>query len=121
MKIKHKNMKNKIGLLLFVVFLLSSCAILPKVSRFSNESVQIGMNKPEVVKKFGAPFKTDSYMENHKQVDILYYKEIVWVQGRAAYAITTALRFEDSVLQKMTQTDHLITDNTVEVDSGDKK
>ena len=121
MKIKHKNMKNKIGLLLFVVFLLSSCAFLPKVSRFSNESVQIGMNKPEIVKKFGAPFKTDSYMENHKQVDILYYKEIVWVQGRAAYAITTALRFEDSVLQKMTQTDHLITDKTVDVDSGDKK
>jgi hypothetical protein len=24
-------------------------------------------------------------------------------------------------LQKMTQTDHLITDNTVEVNSGDKK
>ena len=113
-------MKKQIGLLAFIVFLLCSCAITSRVSRFSNDSVQIGMNKPEVVKKFGAPFKADSYMENHKQVDILYYKEILWIEGYD-YAITTALRFEDSVLQKMTQTDHLITDNTLEVNSGDKK
>ena len=61
--------------ILLLVFAVSSCAIYPTVSRFAREPVRLGMTKSEVVAKMGTPFRTDTYMEGDKHIDVLYYKE----------------------------------------------
>ena len=60
--------------ILLLVFAVSSCAIYPTVSRFAREPVKLGMTKSEVVAKMGTPFRTDTYMEGEKHIDVLYYQ-----------------------------------------------
>lgn len=97
-------------LTLFVFFIVSACATIPTTSRFTRESVGLGMNKSTLINKMGTPFSADSYMEDNKHIDILYYKEAVRVKN-CPYIITTTLYFENELLRRITQKDKYISDN----------
>lgn len=101
--------------ILLLVFAVSSCAIYPTVSRFAREPVKLGMTKSEVVAKMGTPFRTDTYMEGEKHIDVLYYKENLRV-GVTPYDVTTTLLFEDGILKSIKQDDKLLQENSVKVD-----
>jgi hypothetical protein len=75
------------------------------------------MDKEFVMKKFGKPFKTNSYTENQKSIDILYYKEIVDVSGYT-YVLTSILFFENSILAKITQEEEFIPDISIKTQSS---
>ncbi len=94
---------------------LYSCAGY-RTTHFTSNSIRVGMNKESVIKKFGDPFKTDTYDENEKHIEILYYKEIVDVSSYT-YALTSILRFEDSILTKITQEEEFMPDITIKTHS----
>ena len=94
---------------------LYSCAGY-RTTQFTSNSICIGMNKESVIKKFGKPFKTDSYPEDKKNIEILYYKEIVDVSSYT-YALTSILLFENSILTKITQEEEFIPDISIKTQS----
>lgn len=106
-------MKNII--ILFISIILYSCAGY-RTTQFTNKSINIGMDKESVMKKFGKPFKTNSYIENSKNIDILYYKEVVDVSSYT-YVLTSVLLFENSTLAKISQEEELIPDITVKTET----
>ncbi|WP_423128665.1 hypothetical protein [Gaoshiqia sp. Z1-71] len=106
-------MKYLISCLLLVG--LYSCAGY-RTTQFTSNSVCIGMNKESVVKKFGKPFKTDTYTEDKKNIEILYYKEIVDVSSYT-YVLTSILLFENSILTKITQEEEYIPDISIKTQS----
>ena len=94
---------------------LYSCAGY-RTTHFTSNSVSIGMNKESAIKKFGKPFKTDSYAADKKNIDILYYKEIVDVSSYT-YMLTSILLFENSILTKITQEEEFIPDVSIKTQS----
>ncbi|MGB4578117.1 MAG: hypothetical protein WBI06_14640 [Paludibacter sp.] len=75
---------------------ISSCASYRK-TQFMASSINIGMDKEIVIKKFGYPFKTDSYEKDKNLYEIFYYKEPVDVSSYT-YIITTILTFKNNFL-----------------------
>lgn len=106
-------MKCLIVFLLLVAFY--SCAGYRK-TQFTDKSVRLGMDKEFVMKKFGKPFKTNSYTENNISKEIIYYKEVVDVSSYT-YVLTTILLFEDSILKKITQEEEFIPDISIKTQS----
>ena len=71
-------------------------------SRFTSETVRLGMTKEQFVEQFGRPFKESFFRVEHGVLhETLYYKEFMgsW------YAVNTLFRFEDSVLVAQEQGD----------------
>lgn len=71
-------------------------------SRFTSETVRLGMTKEQFVEQFGRPFKESFFRDEHGVLhETLYYKEFMgsW------YAVNTLFRFEDSVLVAQEQGD----------------
>lgn len=88
----------KISVLIIIcgLIVISSCAGYRK-TQFTNSSITIGMNKDVIIKKFGDPFKTDSYEKDKNLYEIFYYKEPVDVSSYT-YIITTILTFKNNLL-----------------------
>ncbi len=63
-------------------------------TQFTASSINVGMNKETVFKRFGAPFKTHSYRKDKNLYEIFYYKEPVDVSGYT-YIVTTILTFKN--------------------------
>ena len=103
---------------LFCVFILEfySCSIAPTLSKFPVSDIRLGLNKEDVKKRCGFPFRTDVFTRNHKKIDILYYKEPARVQCEG-FIITTALTFENDSLVSIIQSDRLISGLDLSVDS----
>ena len=66
----------KISLLFLIVLFCGSCAGY-RVSRFTTDPVKIGSPKELVLKKYGPPFKINSYNNGNKTLEVLYYKELL--------------------------------------------
>lgn len=94
---------------------LYSCAGY-RTTHFTTNSVSLGMKKESIIKKFGVPFKTDSYAENEKGIEVLYYKEIVDVSSYT-YVLTSILLFEDTILTKITQEEEFMPDISIKTQS----
>ena len=99
----------KISLLLLIVLFCGSCAGY-RVSRFTTDPVKIGSPKELVLKKYGPPFKINSYNNGNKTLEVLYYKEPM-VVARYEYILTTSLTFDDSILVKIEQEEEPTPDN----------
>ena len=54
---------------------LCSCSIAPTLSKFPVSDIRLGVNKADVKKQCGFPFRSDVFTRNHKRIDVLYYKE----------------------------------------------
>ena len=109
--LKHKKvikMKlNKIILSFCVSILgLYSCSIVPTLSKFPVSDIRLGLNKADVKKQCGFPFRSDVFTRNHKRIDVLYYKEPARVLCEG-FIITTALTFENDSLVSIIQSDKL--------------
>ncbi len=102
---------------LLLIVTLCSCVIYKGATQFTADSIRLGMDKEYVMKTFGKPFKTDSYIEDGKNIDILYYKEALYKPVRG-YVITTVLRFENSTLMRISQEDEYISDERVLIQSS---
>lgn len=119
--LKHKKvikMKlNKIILSFCVSILgLYSCSIAPTLSKFPVSDIRLGLNKSDVKKQCGFPFRSDVFTRNHKRIDVFYYKEPARVQCER-FIITTALTFENDSLVSIIQSDRLISGLAFSVDS----
>ncbi|OPC04052.1 hypothetical protein BAS09_07080 [Elizabethkingia ursingii] len=96
-------MKNKIiwfiSSILLALF-MSSCSTR---SKFSSESLSIGMTKEQVLTKFGKPYK--SSFEQDKETgaieETLFYKEFLYVAGSGE--ITNILTFKSGKLISLKQ------------------
>ena len=95
---------------------LYSCSIAPTLSKFPVSDIRLGLNKADVKKQCGFPFRTDVFTRNHKRIDVLYYKEPARVQCER-FIITTALTFENDSLVSIIQSDRLISGFDFSVDS----
>ena len=63
-----------------------------------------------VLKKYGHPFKINSYTNGDKILEVVYYKEPM-VVARYEYILTTSLTFDDSILVKIEQDEEPTPDN----------
>lgn len=86
--------------------LICGCSVLSVApttnSRFTSETVHLGMTKEKFVEQFGQPFKESFFRdENGVLHETLYYKEFMGMW----YAVNTIFRFEDSVLVAQEQGD----------------
>lgn len=99
----------KVVLLFFIVLFCGSCAGY-RVSRFTTDPIKIGSSKEVVLKKYGHPFKINSYNNGSKILEVLYYKEPM-VVARYEYILTTSLTFDDSILIKIEQEEEPTPDN----------
>ena len=108
---------NKI-LLSFCVSILGiySCSIAPTFSKFPVSDIPLGLNKADVKKQCGFPFRSDVFTKNHKRIDVFYYKEPARVQCEG-FIITTALTFENDSLVCIIQSDRPISGLELSVDS----
>ena len=99
---------------LFCVSILGlySCSIAPTLSKFPVSDIRLGLNKADVKKQCGFPFRS----RNHKRIDVLYYKEPARVQCEG-FIITTALTFENDSLVSIIQSDRPISGLELSVDS----
>ncbi|MDR2230830.1 MAG: DUF2845 domain-containing protein [Flavobacteriaceae bacterium] len=95
----RKKITRSILLILLCMF-ISSCAT---TSKFSSESINIGMTKEEVIAKFGKPYK--SSFEQDKETgaieETLFYKEFLYVAGSGE--ITNILTFKSGKLISLKQ------------------
>lgn len=73
-----------------------------RVTKITENSIKLGEYKETIVKKIGKPFKINSYTDNNKLFEIIYYKEAVDVSSYT-YILTSILTFEDSKLIKIEQ------------------
>lgn len=98
----------KISILIIICGLgiIFSCAGYRK-TQFTASSVNIGMNKEIVIKRFGYPFKTDSYEKDKNLYEIFYYKEPVDVSSYT-YIVTTILTFKNQFLIDIKQEEEYI-------------
>ena len=112
MKTRHLSL-----ILFFLAFAMISCGIYPTSSKFAGNAVSLGMNKAEVIKKMGSPFRADSYYTD-KKIDVLFYKEPTRVDTYS-YIVTTTLRFENDTLKSINQNDRFMPDsnNQLYIDS----
>ena len=103
---------------LFCVSILGfySCSIAPTLSKFPVSDIRLGLNKEDVKKRCGFPFRSDVFTRNHKRIDVLYYKEPARVLCEG-FIITTALTFENDSLVSIIQSDRLISGPDLSVDS----
>ena len=109
--------KNKIILLFYFSILgFYSCSTAPTLSKFPVEKISLGLNKSNVKKQCGFPFRSDVFTRNHKKIEVLYYKEPARVRN-IEFIITTALTFENDSLISIIQNDKLISGVELSVDS----
>jgi hypothetical protein len=106
----------KLSGIFMIVWIMASCATIPTASRFEFSPEKIGAKKEEIMKYFGRPFMYDTYVEDGKTIEVLYYKEPVRV-ANCPYVITTTIYFENAALQKFTQKDKLIKNFEFQTDS----
>ena len=93
-----------------------SCSTVPTLSKFPVSDIRLGLNKADVKKNCGFPFRSDVFTRNHKKIDVLYYKEPARVRNKE-FIITTALTFENDSLVSIIQSDRLISGLDLSVDS----
>ena len=93
-----------------------SCSTVPTLSKFPVSDIRLGLNKADVKKNCGFPFRSDVFTRNHKKIDVLYYKEPARVECER-FIITTALTFENDSLVSIIQSDRLISGLDLSVDS----
>ncbi|MDX8568086.1 DUF2845 domain-containing protein [Elizabethkingia sp. HX XZB] len=95
----RKKITKSILLILLCIF-ISSCAT---TSKFSSESVNVGMTKEEVIAKFGKPYK--SSFEQDKETgaieETLFYREFLYISGNSN--ITNILTFKAGKLISLKQ------------------
>ncbi len=103
----------------FILCLFSSCAVIPKTSQFSKESIHVGMKQEDILEKFGVPFMMDTYFKNGDKIDVFYFKEPVRV-ANCGYIITSTLFFQNSVLKKVTQEEKYISTNDINIETKEK-
>lgn len=96
-----------IYLSLLILFFMSSC-IGYRTTAFTTNSIHLGINKKDVLKKFGKPFKT-SFNTDNKSLETVCYKEAVDV-SEYTYIMTSILTFKNSTLINFEQKDELIQD-----------
>lgn len=97
-----------IGIFLFIIIFLYSCAGY-RTTKFSDNTIALGMSKEFVLKKFGSPFKTDIYRESENLFELIYYKEAVDVTSYT-YILTSILTFKNSILINIEQTEEYLPD-----------
>lgn len=81
-------------LLILLCLLISSCAT---TSKFSSESLNIGMTKEEVIAKFGKPYKSAFSQDK----ETLFYREFLYISGNSN--ITNILSFKAGKLTSLKQ------------------
>lgn len=84
-----------------LIFMLSGCAGY-RSTQFEYGTIKTGMDKAEIIQKYGSPFKADVKQENGQLNEMLRYKEAVDV-GLYTYILTTDLYFLNSKLIKIEQ------------------
>lgn len=83
------------------IILLSSCGT---VTKFTSQSVQIGMSKYVVLDHFGTPYKTEIYKDGDDTVETYYYKESVFSRNSGGpVTITNILNFTNDKLESLQQ------------------
>ncbi|MDV3755611.1 hypothetical protein [Elizabethkingia anophelis] len=87
-------------LLILLYLLISSCAT---TSKFSSESLNIGMTKEEVIAKFGKPYKSAFSQDKETGVieETLFYREFLYISGNSN--ITNILSFKAGKLTSLKQ------------------
>lgn len=113
-------MKVKDIILSISVLGLCSCAISPTVSKFPIEKISLGFNKSNVRSLCGKPFRSDVFTEDHKKIEILYYKEPARVKS-TEFIITTVLTFENDSLVSIIQNDKSASGVELSIDSVRQK
>ncbi len=95
-----KELRQTLPYLILVLSLtLAGCSV-ARQSRFSSQSVSVGMNKKDVIAKFGTPYKTGFRVDtNQVSYEDLYYKENLFIEKW--YEVTTILHFKNSKLVSM--------------------
>lgn len=96
-------MKYKTLILFTLATLLCSCAGY-RTTRFTPDSLKIGISQQNVIDEFGQPFKTDSYKKGSNVYEVFYYKEAVDVSSYT-YILTTVLTFRNRLLIDIKQTE----------------
>lgn len=93
---------------ILIILLFNSCAGY-RTTKFTPDSLNLGVDIEYVINKYGNPFKTDIYVEDKVLCKILYYKEVVDVSSYT-YIVTTILRFNDSVLVNIEHLEEILRD-----------
>ncbi|MCL1664604.1 DUF2845 domain-containing protein [Elizabethkingia ursingii] len=95
----RKKITRSILLILLCIF-ISSCAT---TSKFSSESINIGMTKEEVIAKFGKPYKSSFVQDKETGVieENLFYRERLYISGTGD--ITNILIFKSGKLVSLQQ------------------
>ncbi|EGW48863.1 hypothetical protein HMPREF0666_03299 [Prevotella sp. C561] len=108
-------MKPSIFSTLIILTLFTSCAIQTH-SLFPIDKIHLSTNKISVINICGKPFRSDSYINKDKKIDILYYKEPARVLNQG-FIITTILTFENDSLVAIKQYDKNISNIELSLDS----
>lgn len=83
----------------FLIVFLTSCYTSSRISKFSAENIELGMDKNIFIKKYGQPFNKEILQtKDYQEKEILFYKEEL--NKGTWYIVTTAFTFIDNKLIK---------------------
>lgn len=102
-------LKFKLLALIITCIMLISCS---SRSKFTSESLSVGMTKEQVISKFGKPYKS-SFTENKETGETkesLYYKENLYMRNSS---ITNILTFKSGKLISLEQGQESESNSTV--------
>ena len=105
-------------IMLLTMFCVSSCHTynsVPYVSLQIDE-INLGMNKDDVVKKYGQPFSFDKSLNGNDTITMLSYKTPK-VVASCGYIVTTKLLFAGNKLVKISQDDFYVHNNVMYSDT----
>ncbi len=94
---------------LLVLFGCSSC--LSGSTRFSNREIQLGATKASIIEKYGIPFKENMHIENGDTIEVLSYKEKLFINWNQ-YIVSTYFYFKNSELFKKEQMEERVEEET---------
>lgn len=89
-------LKNIIFAILATI-VLTSCYTSKRISKFSSENIDLGIDKNLFIKRYGKPFNKEiSYTQDNQEKEKLFYKEELYKE--TWYIVTTSFTFIDNKL-----------------------
>lgn len=88
-----------ICLAVLIIICLTSCYTSSRISKFSSDNIELGMDKNVFIKRYGEPFNKElSHIQDGQKQEKLFYKEEL--HKGSWFIITTAFTFIDNKLEK---------------------
>ena len=86
-QINQNNMKLKnIIFAILATIVLTSCYTSKRISKFSSENIDLGIDKNLFIKRYGKPFNKEiSYTQDNQEKEKLFYKEELYKETWAEF------------------------------------